>query len=167
MEQRNEIYLDWNLVERIFVDEQRNLKRVAYKRVCNIENAEDIVQNTMESICRSVYKRNKIYNLKAWIYTILKYKCIEIYRNKDIVQYCSNDILDNYNIEYVMDDIENINLHNALNVLKEQDKRILIYKFIFGFNNTELSKMMGCCDRTIKRKIDKSLILLRKKLETE
>lgn len=52
MEQKNEIYLDWNLVERIFADEQRKLKRVAYKR-------------------------NKIYNIKAWIYTILKYKCIE------------------------------------------------------------------------------------------
>lgn len=158
------IYMNWNLVERIFLDEQRNLKRIAYKRVYNIENAEDIVQNTMESICRSVYRQNKIYNLKAWIYTILKYRCIDFYRKTDIVYYCSNDILDNYTIDTVMDDIEDLNLYNALNILKEQDKRILIYKFIYGLKNNEISKIFGCCDKTIKRKIDKSLSLLRNKL---
>ena len=159
------IYMDWNLVERIFIEEKRNLKRIAYKRVYNVENAEDIVQNTMETICTSVYKRNKIYNLKAWIYKILKYRCIDFYRKNGKVHYCTNDILDNYNIDTVMDDIENLNLYNALNVLREQDKRILIYKIIYGLKNNEISKIFGCCDRTIQRKVAKSLSLLRNKLD--
>lgn len=48
--ENNYIKLDWDLVEKIYIDKEKMLKNVAYKRVQNIEVAEDIVQNTMESI---------------------------------------------------------------------------------------------------------------------
>ncbi len=77
--ENNYINLDWDLVEKIYIDKSKRLKKIAYKRVNDIEVAEDIVQNTMESICKRVNKDNKIYNLDAWVYTILKYRCIDIF----------------------------------------------------------------------------------------
>ncbi len=100
MMEKNYINLDWNLVEKIYSDKVKRLKRIAYKRVNDIEVAEDIVQNTMESICKRVNK----------------------------------------------------------------DKKIVIYKFIYGFNNTEISKIFGCCNQTVTRKIEKSLEIMREKL---
>ncbi len=82
MMENNYINLDWDLVEKIYIDKSKRLKKIAYKRVNDIEVTEDIVQNTMESICKRVNKDNKIYNLDAWVYTILKYRCIDIFRKK-------------------------------------------------------------------------------------
>ena len=48
--ENNYINLDWNLVEKIYIDKSKRLKKIAYKRVNDIEVAEDIVQNTMESM---------------------------------------------------------------------------------------------------------------------
>lgn len=63
--ENNYIELDWDLVEKIYVDKAKILKRIAYKRVHNIEVAEDIVQNTMESICKIV---NKIIEYTIWMH---------------------------------------------------------------------------------------------------
>lgn len=48
-----------------------------------------------------------------------------------------------------------------LNSLGKLDRKIIIYKFIYGFNNTEMAKMFGCCNTTIGRKISKSLEIMR------
>ena len=159
--ENNYINLDWNLVERIYIDKAKRLKRIAYRRVNDVEIAEDIVQNTMESICKRVNKDNKIYNLDAWVNTILKYRCIDIFKRSNTIQYFSSDDLDKYLIEEELNTIENINLYNALNDLDELNRKFIICKFIYGFNNTEISKMFGCCDKTVKRKIDKSLKIMR------
>lgn len=116
--ENNYIELDWDLVEKIYVDKAKILKRIAYKRVHNIEVAEDIVQNTMESICKIVNKNNRIYNLDAWINTILKYRCIDVYRKNNSIQYFSNDVIENCLIEEEIDTIENINLFMALTIQK-------------------------------------------------
>lgn len=159
------IDLDWDLVEKIYIDKEKRLKRIAYKRVNDIEIAEDIVQNTMESICKRVNKNNRIYNLDAWINTILKCRCIDIFRRKNTMQYYSNDVLENYLLEEEVDTIENMYLYNALNELEKLDRKFIIYKFIYGYNITEISKIFGYCHQTVKRKIDKSLELMRAKLE--
>lgn len=161
------IKLDWDLVEKIYIDKAKRLKRIAYKRVQNIEVAEDIVQNTMESICKIVNKNNRIYNLDAWVNTILKYRCIDIFRKNNSMQYFSNDVLENYLIEEEVNTIENINLYHVLNDLEELDMKLIIYKFIYGFNNTEISKIFGCCSQTVARKINKALEVMRNKLRTE
>ena len=103
--ENNYIKLDWDLVEKIYIDKAKRLKRIAYKRVQNIEVAEDIVQNTMESICKIVNKNNRIYNLDAWVNTILKYRCIDIFRKNNSIQYFPNDVLENYLIEEEMNTI--------------------------------------------------------------
>ena len=165
--ENNYIELDWDLVEKIYVDKAKILKRIAYKRVHNIEVAEDIVQNTMESICKIVNKNNRIYNLDAWINTILKYRCIDVYRKNNSIQYFSNDVIENCLIEEEIDTIENINLYHALKDLEELDMKFIIYKFIYGFNNTEISRIFGCCSQTVTRKINKALEITRNNLRIE
>ena len=165
--ENNYIELDWDLVEKIYVDKAKMLKKIAYKRVHNIEVAEDIVQNTMESICKIVNKNNRIYNLDAWINTILKYRCIDVYRKNNSIQYFSNDVIENCLIEEEIDTIDNINLYHALKDLEELDMKFIIYKFIYGFNNTEISRIFGCCSQTVTRKINKALEIMRNKLRIE
>ena len=63
--------------------------------------------------------------------------------------------------------IENINLYHVLNDLEVLDMKLIIYKFIYGFNNTEISKIFGCCSQTVARKINKALEVMRNKLRTE
>lgn len=93
-DENNYAELDWVLVEKIYIDKIKILKRIAYRRINNKELVEDVVQNTMELICKRVGKDNKIYNLDAWIYTILKYKCIDIYKRKNITQYFPDEVLE-------------------------------------------------------------------------
>lgn len=125
------------------------------------------MQNTMESICKIVNKNNRIYNLDAWINTILKYRCIDVYRKNNSIQYFSNDVIENCLIDEEIDKIENINLYHALKDLEELDMKFIIYKFIYGFNNTEISRIFGCCSQTVTRKINKALEIMRNKLRIE
>ncbi len=164
MENNTYTQLNWNLVEDIYLNKYTHLRKIAYRRVFDVEMAEDIVQDTMESICKSVYKESKIYNIDAWTYTILKYKCIKVYRRKNSIQYFSNDVLEETLIQEELNTIEDINLYIALNELEKTDREIIIYKFIYGFKYNEISKICGYSYKTIKRKIDKSLEILRNKL---
>ena len=148
----NYINLDWELVEKIYIDKAKRLKKIAYKRVNDIEIAEDIVQNTMEYICKRVNKDNRIYNLDIWVNVILKYKCLDIFRKNNNIQYFSDDVLEIYLIEEEVNKIENINLYNALNDLEKLDRDIIMCKFIYGFNNKEISKIFGCCNKTVTKK---------------
>lgn len=58
----NYIKLNWDLVENICMQKYNHLKRIAYRRLYNMQMAEDAVQDTMESICINVTKQNKMVN---------------------------------------------------------------------------------------------------------
>lgn len=161
------IQLSRKVVEDIYLDKYRHLKRIAYRRLNNKEKAEDVVQDTMEAICKNIYKEIEIYNIDAWVYTILKYKCLNQFKRSSRIQYFQNDIIEESLIKEELSTIENINLNNAINELEKMDRKIIIYKFIYGFNNTEISKICGCCYRTVKRRIDNSLKILKSKLILE
>lgn len=163
----NSIKLDWNLVEDIYLNQYKHLKKVAYRRLDSKEKAEDAVQDTMEVICKNVNKENNIYNIDAWVYTILKYKCLNLFKRKYKMQYFPNDALEEFMIQEELDTITDINLYNELNNLEKMEREIIIYKFIYGFKYTEISKICGCSYGKIKRKINKSLETLKSKLVLE
>lgn len=129
--------------------------------------AEDIAQDTMEVICKNINKENEIHNIDAWVYTILKYKCLNGLKRKGKIQYFPNNIIEESLVQEELNTIEDINLYNALNKLEEVNRKIIIYKFIYGFSNTEISKMVGYCYGTIKRRVDISLGILKNELISE
>ena len=126
-----------------------------------------ILYKIQESLCKSVHKQNEIYNIDAWTYTILKYNCINVFRKTKSIQYFPHNILEDTIIQEDLNTIEDINLNVALNDLEKIDREIIIYKYIYGFKYTEISKIYGYSYGTIKRKIDKSLKILKNKLILE
>ena len=161
----NYITLNYDLVEEIYKNYQKKFYKISYKRTRNIERAKDITQNTLEVILKSVGKNKKISNLDAWLYTILKYKCYDTSKNKNLINYYSNDILENYMFENVVDLMEKIDLYDALKELNEVNRKIIIYKYVYGFSNKEIANFCKCSDSTVRRKIYKSLEIMREKLK--
>lgn len=159
------IDLNYNLIVDIYNNYYKKFYRLAYKRTGNIENAKDITQNTMEAICKRVGKKNNIYNLNSWLYTILKYKCYDIYKKKNRIQYYANDVLENYLIEDEINEIENIDLYDTLKGLNDLERKMVICRFVYGFKNSEIANFCNCSYSAVKRKLDNSLKILKEKLE--
>ena len=140
------------------------LKRVAYRKTRSIEEAEEIVQNVMEALCKKALKKDKVQDLEKYIYIILKYKSIDNYRKNSKIQCCSDEILENYFVSENVDITEKINLYNALQSLDKIGRSMIVYKYFYGYKNIEIARIMGCSDKTVSRKIDKSLKIMKEKI---
>lgn len=159
------IEINHELVEEIYINKKTNLNKIAYRRTNNKDISEDIIQNAMEDICKSIGTRKNIYNLDAWVYTILKYKCYKSWRNKNKIEYYPDEILNSYIEKNENDIIENINLTIALETINKKERDFIIYKYIYGFKNTEIAKIFNCSDKTVSKRINKTLQKLREKLK--
>lgn len=117
-----------------------------------LNNIDEIMEVIKESDALKEHWKN--YHSKFSYAKDISYEYImEVLEKNNSIQYFSNDVLENYLIEEEMDTIKNMNLYHVLNDFEELDMKFIIYKFIYGFNTTEISRFFGCCTQTVTRKI--------------
>lgn len=158
--------IDKDFIEYICNNKLTRLYKIARQRVSDNEIAQDMVQNTILEICKKIGETKRIYNLDAWLCTILKYECYHFYRSKKSQEchideeYLNNIIAD----AGIFDTADKLTLIKALEKLKSVDRMIIIYKYIYGYKNVEIGRMCNLCDKTVSRRIKKSLEIIKKKI---
>ena len=151
------IEIDSKFVEEIYINKRNSMTNIARRRMRNIEMAEDATQNAMEDICKYIGKQKDLYNLDAWVYTILKHKCYRGLRNTDKIEYYPEEILENIVGTCETEIIDKMSLSMALESLNEEERQFVFYKYIYGLNYAEIAEKFGYCDKTVSKRTKKAL----------
>lgn len=147
---------DYNKVVEEFSD---MIFRIAYQNLCNIADAEDVVQEVFISLLKS---KGKIFNdsehLKSWLIRVTINKCLDVRRSffrKNTVP------IDSQVISYT--DEEKVLMDQIMKLPK--DYRNIIYLYYYeGYKIKEIADILGKNQNTISSKLQRGRNKLKKNL---
>ncbi|MEO0275742.1 MAG: RNA polymerase sigma factor [candidate division WOR-3 bacterium] len=142
---------------RIFVREYKiPLYNYIYRIVYNKEDAEDLLQDTFLKIFKNINNIDFKRNARAFIFKIARNCCIDFLRKKKKEMPFIEEIYENKNDIYERMRLKG-KIESALLNLKEEDREIIILKYIENFKIKEISEIMGIQENTVKIKIFRAL----------
>ena len=141
-------------------DKYNKIYRYCYYRVRNKDVAEDLTQETFLRFFESNYQeKGREMN---YLYTIAKNLCINEIKN-NVLTLQNEEIAD----ESVFDEdlVEKIHIRNLLMKLPDDDREVLILRYMNGETVSDISKLLGISRFALYRKIQNAKKELKNKLE--
>ncbi len=86
-------------IKNLYEENKGKLMARAFNLTFNIEDAEDLVQITMEKVSKNIEKLDDVMNFLPWAYTILRNSFIDQQRQKKNINFKSMSDLENYEEE--------------------------------------------------------------------
>jgi len=119
--------------------------RYIYYRVSHREDAEDLTSEVVLKMVQSLKKQNG--NFHAWIYKIARNAVIDLYRRRAVRSEVSlsempGEIPDK-SVAVSEDVLTKEKLRQGLLTLTEEQRQVILLKFIEGYSNDEIAKVMG------------------------
>ncbi len=144
--------------EKLFNKYSNLLFQIAMKKVNNIEDAEDCVQETFLYVAKNFYKIGNIESKKTknYLATVVSGYAINKYRRSKKIDYVPEEELDK--IKY-LEDIsylkvyESVELALLINKLDDEMKIYIFLKYVYGYTSKEIAEMYGIKDYYVRRKI--------------
>lgn len=130
------------------------------------EDVKDILQETMLSVWLSIKNFNNQSTFKTWVLAITKRKIADYYRFvygntvESVDEY--EDVLET--TDYYEDINDQLVVQDAIKVLSKSEREILYLVFNAELNYSEVSEITGIPVGTIKSKIARIKVKLRKKI---
>jgi len=141
-------------------DKYNKIFRYCYYHVRNKDVAEDLTQETFLRFFESNYQeKGREMN---YLYTIAKNLCINEIKN-NVLTLQNDDITD----ESVFDEdlVEKIHIRNLLMKLPDDDREVLILRYMNGETVSDISKLLGISRFALYRKIKNAKKELKNMLE--
>lgn len=148
---------------------KESLKRIAFSYLKNEEDVADAIQETILNAFEKIHTLKKTMYFRTWLIRILINNCAKIYqKNRKNVYY-------EYTPEEVLTEKEKgkfgacfsteLEFFDLLGTLSEEDR--VIFQLYFGeqFRIAEIAKILQMKENTVKSKIHRGKVLLRKELE--
>lgn len=135
----------------------------AFYRLGNSFDAEDVVQDTVLTAYEQIHKLKKEDAFSSWIFKILYYGCIDYAKNQ--IKRKDEDNIDDYENVILCKDsnkIDCLELQQALNILKEDEKNVVLLSVVSGFNSKEIAKITGFSSANVRQKLKRSLAKMKK-----
>ena len=148
----------------IFDDEyQKEMYIYAKSKLRNNEDAKDAVQSTILEAYENIQNLRNDEKFRAWIWKILRNKCKDIYRQKDMhnlsfEEVFGDDYMDNNNDFIELEN--NIDIFSLIDYLKDREKQIIIL-YINGYDNKSISKKLKINENTVRS----SLMRIKRKIK--
>lgn len=142
------------------------LYRYAFYRLGNPDDAEDAVSNCVLSAYQQISKLRNAKAFSSWIFKILRASCNEQIKRQIENRNSDNiDDLENSISTDLTSAIEKTEITEALEILNDYEKEIVLLSVVAGFNSKEISKMVDMTSGAVRSKLSRSLKKMRDFLE--
>jgi len=116
-----------------------------YYRVSHREDAEDLTSDVVLKVVQSIKQQNG--NFRAWMYRIARNTVIDWYRRRAVRSEVSlsempGEIADK-SVAVSSQVLTKEKLRQGLLILTEEQRQVILLKFIEGYSNDEIAKIMG------------------------
>lgn len=140
--------------------------RLAYSYVRNSEDAMDIVQ---EAIVRAFSSRKTLKEadyIKSWFYRIVINTALDFLRKNRKYTYLEEEQWEDFSTG-PGDPYQDVDLHQALEKLSPQNRTIIILRFFEDMKLSEIARVLGENENTVKTRLYSTLKKLRLELEED
>lgn len=160
-----EINQDYKKMEELYELYEQKIYSVAYLILNNVQQSEDVVQETFITLYNNLAKLNcmNLQELKRYILTIAKNKAIDSYRKnrrqgKLIEEYKkeSTENIDENIEEWEQQVISENQIDTLLGVLSESYRQIFKYKVFYNLSYQEISKLMGLTEANVRKQFERA-----------
>ena len=168
---------DREAVRLLFEENRQKIFSLAYQYVKNIEDAEDILQETFIKAYRSLHRFNPQNNMRfsPWLYRIgINCSIDYLRRNKQRKMHDSgSDGLDNISSDTLSYDPEQARsrkeirekIDHTLNRLSGRQKMIFILKHYQELTCAEIADYLNCSEGSVKRQLFRAVSVVKKSLK--
>ena len=149
------------LIEEIILEKYNQYYRLAYSYTHNEADACDIVQNGAYKAIRSSNTLKEPQYAQSWIYRIMLNECFQYIKRPKPLSY---DVLQEENqveAESKEDHYADIDLQNALDILKDEDRLVIVLKYFEDKKLEEIADILGENVNTIKSRLYRGIKKLR------
>lgn len=138
------------------------LYRYALYKLGNQDDAEDAVSDAVLKAWKSIDKLRDAEAFEGWLFAILKFTCTDKIKSYIRDRERSEMVKANEMISSSFEPASlSSELSEALALLSEDDKEIVLLSVIGGFTGKEISEMTGLSAGTVRSKISRSLAKMR------
>ena len=149
----------------IILSIRNELYKIAKTRIINENDIDDIIQETMIEVYKSIKQLRDLKKLKMWVIKILINKCNKFYKRKS-----KKDIsLEETNINNIIarnnnEDVENdMNFYSLIKNLKYDERIVILLYYMEGYSVEEISEIIKMNKNTVKT----NLYRARQKIKNE
>lgn len=152
---------------KIVISYENDLYKIARTRLQNDDDISDVFQETIINAFKSIKKLKNTEYFKTWLIRILINNCNSLYsKKKKRKEFFIEDLQeDNYRIE---DDFENINgelsFNDMMKILNYDERIAMTLYYSEGYTNKEISKILRTNENTIKARISRAKLKIKKML---
>ena len=149
------------LIEEIILKKYNQYYRLAFSYTHNEADACDIVQNGAYKAIRSSNTLKEPQFAETWIYRIMLNECFQYIKRPKPLSY---DVLQEENAieaESKEDHYADIDLQNALDILKDEDRIVIVLKYFEDKKLEEIADILGENVNTIKSRLYRGIKKLR------
>lgn len=145
------------------IDKNKKLfYKIAYTYMRNHDDAEDVLHNAYEKAYRMNNQIKNPSRIKSWLATIVKNEANQVIRRRTL----SKEKLSQMQGHNAIDDqtdrlVSQLDLKSALALLSEQDRDLITLKYLLGYKQKEISKLLELPLGTVKSKTSRALDTLR------
>lgn len=142
------------------IEEKENHYRLAYSYVRNVDDALDIVQESIYKAFSSIDSLKEPKYMKTWYYRIIVNNAIDFLRKRKRLILVDDEVLASYN-PATDDSYQNFDLQKALNDLPEKYRSIIILRYFEDLKIEEVAEILGRNVNTVKTQLYTALEKLR------
>jgi len=146
------------------IQQKENHYRLAYSYVRNVDDALDIIQ---ESIYKAILSMNSLKSpdyIKTWFYRIIVNTSLDFLRKQKKVIIVDEEALADYDSGSV-DIYQDVDLQRALEDLPDNYRSIIVLRFFEDLKIEEIAEILDENINTVKTRLYKSLEMLRIKMK--
>jgi RNA polymerase sigma factor (sigma-70 family) len=172
---------DVSAFEELITEYKKIAYNIALRILKNKEDAEDISQEALIKVFRSINQFNMMSSFKTWLYRIVVNTCLDFKRTqKALVISVDQPIQSGHNEFFV--DIQDDRpspeeiaqskqtqkvIVDTIDKLEEDFRNVIILRDINGFSYEEISEILSCNIGTVKSRISRGRQRLKEMLETK
>jgi RNA polymerase sigma-70 factor (ECF subfamily) len=140
---------------------------LAYRYTYNLEDAKDIFQEVSFKIFKHLKSFKKKAKFSTWVYRITVNSCIDFLRKrKDSLEIRDNLLESESYPQEIIDEQDKKNaIKEAIEKLPKAQKNVFILRHYQGLKISQISKILGCSQSTVKTHLARAIDNLRKTLE--
>jgi len=168
MTNKKDVPEDHHGFEQIAVPHMDFIYNHALRLTCNIENANDLLQETFLRAFRFWDKFEKGTNVRGWLYRVMKNSYINIYR-KNVkgppkIEYDDGIYVHDSSYTGFADGDLSDATARAIESLPDNFRTVAVLNFIEGLTYNEIADFVGCPVGTVRSRVHRSRMLLRETL---
>lgn len=155
-----------NQLKDYIVNNQELFYRLAYSYVKNVDDALDVVGESVYKAFSSIDSLKNCDYIKTWFYRIIVNTSLDFLRKRKREILTDKEFLLDQN-EGVMDQYSDVDLKRALDALPETYKSIIVLRFFQDLKLKEIAEVVDENVNTVKTKLYKALEMLRISMDVE